>query len=306
MKLSNIVARITGSGAPDPALANAVAEYWTDHNVTLHKQFASRAESLDYFHWRCDQYPGYLSLMPVAGQDGADVLDYGCGPGHDLVGFVEYSKPRRLVGIDVSTSSLKEAKQRLALHGGDRTELVLAQPNATRFDFPDGAFDYIHSSGVLHHVPDLAGTLAEMRRMLRPDGRMRVMVYNYNSLWLHLYVAYVLRLQDCKIPVELPIRQAFSRSTDGPDCPIANCYTPDEFGEIAAAAGFRWRLVGAACSLYEMQMASEHRLKACMDQRLERVHREFLLALTFDERGTPLYRGVPAGVDLVLELQPAR
>lgn len=286
-------------------ISQAVAAYWTDHNVTLHKVFGSRAESIDYFHWRCDQYPGYLSLMPVTGADGLDVLDFGCGPGHDLVGFKEYSRVRRLVGVDVSRSSLEEARARLALHEGTEAELLLAEPNATRLPFADASFDYIHSSGVLHHVPDLPAILADMRRVLRPDGRVRVMVYNYNSVWMHLYVAYVLRLRDNTIPADLPIRQAFTRSTDGPDCPIANCYTPEEFGRIAQAAGFRWRTVGAACSLWEMQQAHQHRFLACMDQRLERLHREFILELTYDERGVPMYRGVPAGVDLVLELQPA-
>lgn len=46
------------------------------------------------------------------------------------------------------------------------------------------------------------------------------------------------------------------------------------------------------------------RYEACMDQRLEREHREFLLALTIDDRGTPIYQGVPAGIDLVIELTP--
>ena len=284
-------------------MATVVADYWTGHNVTMHKMFQSREESLDYFHWRGDQYPGYMSLMPVTGADGLDVLDYGCGPGHDLVGFVEFSKTRRLVGIDVSSSSLTEARHRLALHGGQQVELVLAAPNATRFDFPDNSFDYIHSSGVLHHVSDLPATLKELRRLLRPGGRLQVMVYNYDSLWMHLYVAWMLRFQQNTIPPELPIRTAFTRATDGPDCPIANCYTAQEFGAIAQQAGFDWRFVGVAMSLHELECANVNLYQACMDRKLEREHREFLLALTFDERGTPLYKGVPAGIDLVLELR---
>lgn len=285
--------------------SKAVADYWTDHNVTQHKLFASRQESLEYFHWRCDQYPGYLDLMPVSGLDGKRVLDYGCGPGHDLVGFAEYSRVAQLVGADVSRSSLSEAASRLKHHAADSVRLVQLDPAATGLPFDSGSFDYIHSSGVLHHVPNLRDTLAELRRVLAPGGKIRVMVYNYNSLWMHLYVAYVLRLRDQTIPADLPIRQAFTRSTDGPDCPIANCYTPEEFAAEAAGAGLNARLLGAACSLFEMQTASQTRYQACMDQRLERVHREFLLALTFDQRGTPLYRDVPAGVDLVLELTPA-
>src|SRR5687768_14872252 len=73
-----------------------VRDYWTSHNVTAHLRFASAQESLDYFHWRNSQYPGYIDLMPMSGFDGRIILDFGCGPGHDLVGFGTYSKPARL------------------------------------------------------------------------------------------------------------------------------------------------------------------------------------------------------------------
>ena len=66
-------------------------------------------ESERYLEWRNDQYFKYDELMPVTGKDGRVILDYGCGPGHDLVGFGLRSKPTRLIGMDVSTSSLAEA-----------------------------------------------------------------------------------------------------------------------------------------------------------------------------------------------------
>jgi len=283
-------------------LSHEVADYWTLINVTNHRRFASRAESLDYFHWRCDQYSGYLDLMPVKGFDGKSVLDYGCGPGHDLVGFFEYSRPENLVGADVSRSSLKETEARLALHGGRAAKLVLLNPETAQLPFADQSFDYIHSSGVLHHVPNLTQILGELRRILKPNGKCRVMVYNYDSIFLHLYVAYSLRLKQGTIPIDLPIRKAFERSTDGPDCPISRCYTSEEFGKEAAQAGFDCRLVGAAYSELERKTLAEDRYAAFMDERFEREHREFLLGLTFDDKGQALHRGIPAGVDLVLEL----
>src|SRR4051812_28062961 len=67
--------------------------YWSDFNVTLHKKFASAAESLEYMDWRNDQYVDYLKFLPVSSHDGEVILDYGCGPGHDLVGFLTHSRP---------------------------------------------------------------------------------------------------------------------------------------------------------------------------------------------------------------------
>ena len=97
--------------------SRANVEYWSGFNVTLHHRFTSPAESLDYFHWRNQQYPGYIELMPVSGQGGKVVLDYGCGPGHDVIGFGVCSVPKRLLAADISPTSLAEAEHRSRLHG---------------------------------------------------------------------------------------------------------------------------------------------------------------------------------------------
>ena len=64
--------------------AGASDNYWTHHNVTLHKRFRTAEESLEYFAWRNAQYIDYIDLLPVAGHDGQVIVDYGCGPGNDL------------------------------------------------------------------------------------------------------------------------------------------------------------------------------------------------------------------------------
>ena len=114
----------------EPASGEPVSEaYWRRHNVTAHRVFNSVAESLAYFDWRNDQYPGYIDLMPVTGVDGKVVLDFGCGPGNDLAGFATFSKPTRLIGMDVSITSLAEAESRLRLHGV-QAELVKIDPKS--------------------------------------------------------------------------------------------------------------------------------------------------------------------------------
>ena len=282
-------------------LSQQVADYWTRHNVTLHRAFQSREESIEYFWWRCHQYPGYLTLMPVQGFDGADVLDFGCGPGHDLIGFAEFSKPKRLVGVDVSPSSLLQAKIRSELHG-HAVELVPLDPRKGSLPFCSSSFDYIHASGVLHHVPDLAQTLHELQRVLRPGGTVRAMVYNRDSVWFHLYVAFVLRFQLQRFAADTSLDDAFRASTDGPECPVARCFRPAEFMAEAESTGLQARLVGVAPSLWELHQLAQYRLLACMDERLERQHREFLLSLTWDESGYPMFKGVIAGIDSVFEL----
>ena len=170
-----------------------VADYWTRHNVTLHHVFASPEDSLEYLAWRNDQYFDYIDLMPLKGVDGLAVLDFGCGPGHDLVGFGTSSRPRHLVGADLAPSSLAEARARLAIHGIG-ADLVQLDPTSHRLPFDDAVFDYVHSSGVIHHAQDSEATLRELARVLKPNGRGRIMVYNRDGVWYHLYVAYVIRI----------------------------------------------------------------------------------------------------------------
>jgi SAM-dependent methyltransferase len=282
-----------------PPSTSANESYWTGHNVSNHQEFSGVEPSLAYFDWRNEQYPGYLQLMPVSGQNGRVVLDYGCGPGADLVGFGHFSRPSRLIGMDISARSLAEARSRLSLHG-IAAELVHIDESHNRLPLADGSVDYIHSSGVVHHAEDPALVLHEFRRVLSPRGTCRIMVYNYNSLWLHLYVAYVKRIKEGLFR-DLEIRGAFARTTDGPTCPISRAYKPLEFVHLARECGFQCQFSGAAVSLFELSLLPL-RFAAAADLDLPAEHRKFLLALTFDSHGCPLIDGHRAGVDGCYEL----
>jgi SAM-dependent methyltransferase len=290
--LRSRVARVRSVGVGTPGTSPAA--YWTRHNVTAHHAFTSPEESLDYLAWRNDQYFNYIELMPLSGQDGRIVLDYGCGPGHDLVGFGAFSRPARLIGMDVSPSSLAQARSRLALHG-IVAELILLEESATRLPLPDGSVDHVHCSGVLHHLASPAQVLAELRRVLRPGGTANVMVYNYDSLWLHLYVAWQKRIVEGRF-AGLDIRQAFGRTTDGEDCPISNVYRPEEFVALSHAAGLDLAFSGAALSVFEASLAAR-RFDAVQQRALPAESRRFLLELELDRHGMPMHQGTYAGVD---------
>lgn len=269
-------------------------KYWTQHNVTLHKKFTTKAESLEYFHWRNDQYFQYIDLMPVAGFDGKSVLDFGCGPGHDLIGFGTYSNCARLVGADVSTSSINETKSRLQLHGIN-AEAKALDSRSIRLPFEDAEFDHIHTSGVLHHTADPIAILSELRRVLKPDGTMNIMVYNYDSIWVHLYVAYERTIVN-KLYGDESLHEQFRHSTDGEDCPISNCYRPAEWISICRQAGLNARFAGASVSVYELSLL-EKRFAAIMNPKLPRESRDFLTSLTFDQNAIPRSNGHVAGID---------
>lgn len=264
------------------------------HNVTGHAAYDSVEQSLSAFQHRNNQYPGYLELMPVTGQDQKVVLDYGCGPGNDLLGFAHYSKPRRLIGIDISPASLDQARRRLDLHGLD-ADLIHVPYGIYDLPLENESVDYLHCSGVLMLLEDPVRLLREFRRILRPGGELRLMVYNYDSVWLHLYVAYVLQLEH-GIYADVDIRRAFSRTTDGEYCPHVDVWNTEDMSAMAQATGFSSEFLGAAPSLWELHVLPL-RFKAALNPKLADEHREYLMSLTFDVHGFPLYQGRRTGID---------
>ena len=171
-------------------MAKTSETYWSEHNVTNHRIFKTRLESLNYLAWRNRQYI-YLDeyLLKRSEIQGKVILDFGCGPGNDLVWYLERGV-KKAIGIDVSKKSLEEAHQRLKLHGNN-FELIHTY-GTENFRIEDRSVDVITCYGVLHHIDDLTQILSEFKRILKPDGEIRIMVYNRDSVWYHLYVAHVL------------------------------------------------------------------------------------------------------------------
>lgn len=236
--------------------------------------------------------------MPVSGANGLTVLDFGCGPGHDLVGFSEFSRPSKLIGVDVSSPALERTRERLSLHDFE-AELFHIDETENVIPIASETVDLVHSSGVFHHVKDLPAALKEISRILKPGGRFQVMVYNYHSVWVHLYVAYILKIKEELFP-ESTLMEAFRRSTDGPDCPISHCYIPSDFSDIVNQHGFTGGFRGSSISLHELNLLSE-RFNALMSEELQAEHVEFLLSLSFDGKGLPMFNQNVAGIGAVFE-----
>lgn len=105
-----------------------------------------------------------------------DLLEVGVGAGTDFVNWVRHGA--RATGIDLTPRGVELTHERLALEGLHADVHVA---DAERLPFADGTFDIVYSYGVLHHSPDTARAVAELRRVLRPGGRALVMVYHVPS-----------------------------------------------------------------------------------------------------------------------------
>lgn len=100
---------------------------------------------------------------------GRRILDAGCGSG--AVSEVLRDRGAIVAGFDRSAKMVELARQRL----GDDTDLRVADISQP-LPYPDGAFDDCVAALVLHYLEDWTSPLAELRRVLKPGGRLIVVV----------------------------------------------------------------------------------------------------------------------------------
>jgi len=110
------------------------------------------------------------AMLELAGDvAGRRILDAGCGSGPLFAALRD--RGAAVTGIDASPGMLELAGRRLGADA-DLRVVDLAEP----LPFSDGAFDDVVASLVLHYLEDWGPTLAELRRVLVPGGRLIVSV----------------------------------------------------------------------------------------------------------------------------------
>jgi len=126
------------------------------------------------------QPPGaapFSGLIDFAALEGRDVLEVGCGPG--VHARLLAGAGARLTALDLTATAARTTACRLARHGL-RGHVLHADGEA--LPFPDRSFDFVWSWGVVQHSADSTALVREMTRVLRPGGRVSLMVYHRRSL----------------------------------------------------------------------------------------------------------------------------
>lgn len=108
--------------------------------------------------------------MAIGGLPQGKLLDIGCGVGDFLVHVKQ--KQWDVVGVEPSEQARSIAEQRL------QSKLLL--PNELH-QLPDASFDVITMWHVLEHVDNLPDQVSELRRLLKPGGRLLIALPNYRS-----------------------------------------------------------------------------------------------------------------------------
>lgn len=117
-------------------------------------------------------------LMPC---EGGVLLEIGCGPGVHLFPLADAF--RRVIGVDLSPGMIAAADairqtQPCATH----VELV-AEPAERMVSVKDQVADVVLCVGAFEHMPDKAGVLDEVHRVLKRGGRFVCLTLNGDYLW---------------------------------------------------------------------------------------------------------------------------
>jgi arsenite methyltransferase len=140
--------------------------FFSDHWKEIEDERVERYEQM--FQWR-DGQRALLAQAELA--PGQRVLDLGTGPGFFAAGLAGLVSPGgRVDGVDINRRFVADANARAE----GRADLAFHHVEDHRLPFEDATFDRAVCKNVLEYVPDLDATLGEVRRVLKPGGRVHV------------------------------------------------------------------------------------------------------------------------------------
>lgn len=106
-------------------------------------------------------------------EPGERLLEIGVGTGYYSLDMAEWIAPAgKLELFDLQQKFLDHVMRAAAERG--LTNLVPTQGDATALPFEDASMDAVILTAVLGEIPDTAGALGEIRRVLKPGGRLVV------------------------------------------------------------------------------------------------------------------------------------
>lgn len=147
-------------------------QYRTSNNlsarVQLHQRFSTNPEP--WFAWVFDR----MDIAP-----GNRILEV--GGGHGLLwreNVTRLPAKARIVVTDLSPGMVAQAAAGLPTNAN----FHFAQVDAQQLPFAAGLFDIVVANHMLYHVPDRARALAEIKRVLRPGGRLLAATVDTNHM----------------------------------------------------------------------------------------------------------------------------
>lgn len=212
---------MTESTTNQSASIETVAEYWNRRPCNI-RHSPSEVGSRRYFdeveERRYFVEPHIPAFAEFERWRGKRVLEIGCGIGTDAVNFARAGAD--YTGIEPSRTSLDLTRRRFQVYGL-RGRLIDGNAEDLSSLIESASFDLVYSFGVIHHTSRPLAVLGEVRRVVLPDGEIRLMLYAKNS-WK-----------------DAMIEAGFDQPEAQSECPIAFTYTRRQVREMLNGVGFR-------------------------------------------------------------------
>lgn len=140
--------------------------FYTDHWRHIKDDRIARYERM--FEWR---QGSEALLAPAALAPGLRVLDFGAGPGFMALAIADMvSESGEVHGVDINARFVADATARARGRGN----VTFHHVQGAAIPLPAAAVDRVICKNVLEYVPDVGATLAELRRVLAPGGRIHI------------------------------------------------------------------------------------------------------------------------------------
>lgn len=145
------------------------AKIQTLNNTDVQKAYSRWAPFYDQTFGKIVE-AGVQQTVARANAFSGKLLEVGVGTGLALPHYAEHL---RVTGIDLSAAMLAKARRRVEAEGLTTIE-ALEEMDATSMSFADATFDVATAMYVLTVVPDPAGVMHEMARVVKPGGTVLV------------------------------------------------------------------------------------------------------------------------------------
>ena len=164
----------------DAGLKDRVREYWNAKpcgTQFTRLPWGSPAFFLDVERTRYASHPFLPAIAEFNAFRGKKLLEVGSGLGTDLINFAR--RGAEVSAVDLTSSGIDLVRRRFEAEG---LAVDARVGDAEHLPFADEAFDAVYSFGVLHHTPAIEQAVKEVYRVLRPGGRIIIMLYHMHSL----------------------------------------------------------------------------------------------------------------------------
>lgn len=166
-----------------------VRDFWNKESCG-ERYLKSDGQSIDYDAEETNRYslePYIKEFAKFDDMHGRIVLEVGVGMGCDHLQIAK-SEPSSLHGIDLTDRAISHTRARLSSRNYDSN---LSVDSAENLSFEDNKFDVVYSWGALHHSENPQKCFDEVRRVLKPGGVAKIMIYNkYSLTGFYLWIKY--------------------------------------------------------------------------------------------------------------------